>query len=270
MASYKQRKRRGGPSAPGAASGRGRHADARPGDDGAAWLYGIHPVRAALANPRREVLRLLVAAGQAAQWADVHPGPEAVDRAAIEALVGADTVHQGVAAEVAPLDQPDLADLLDHPGEADLFVVLDQITDPHNVGAILRSAAAFGARAVITTERNAPPESGALAKAAAGALEAVPLVRVINLARALRAIAETGVWIFGLEATGDRTLAEADPSGRCALVFGAEGSGLRRLTGGACDEIVRLPIAGAVNSLNVSNAAAVALYELVRKPHKPS
>ena len=254
MASYKHRKRRGGQAAP--------------GDDTAAWLYGTHPVRAALANPRRKVLRLLVAAGQAAHWADADPGPEAVDRAAIEAAVGADTVHQGVAAEVAPLDQPSLTELLDHPGEADIFVVLDQVTDPHNVGAILRSAIAFGARAVITTERNAPPESGALAKAAAGALEVVPLVRVTNLARALRAIAESGVWIFGLEATGERTLAEAEPSGRCALVLGAEGAGLRRLTGEACDEIVRLPIAGAVDSLNVSNAAAVALYELVRKPHK--
>ena len=267
MASHKQRKRRRNHEAPDTRSRRGKGSDIR---ESATWIYGIHPVRAALANPRREVLRLLVTASHAAQWADAHPATEAVDRTAIESFLSRDAVHQGVAAEVVPLNYPDLADLIKHQREADILVVLDQVTDPHNVGAILRSAAAFGARAVVTTERNAPPESGVLAKAAAGALETVPLLRVTNLARAIRQIAASGMWILGLDAEGARTLAEAEPAGPCALVLGAEGSGLRRLTAEACDEIVRLPIASAVDSLNVSNAAAVALYELVRRSHKTS
>ena len=144
-------------------------------------------------------------------------------------------------------------------GDAPLLV-LDQVTDPHNVGAILRSAAAFGATAVITTERHAPPESGALAKSAAGALERLPLVRVTNLARALGRIAQASFWILGLDADGARTLAEAQPARRTALVLGAEDRGLRRLTRENCDYLCRLKTAGPIASLNVSNAAAITLH----------
>jgi 23S rRNA (guanosine2251-2'-O)-methyltransferase len=186
--------------------------------------------------------------------------PEIVRPDAIARELEPDAVHQGLLAEADPLDAPDVEDL----ASEGIVLVLDQVTDPHNVGAILRSASAFGAAGLILTERHAAPESGVLAKAASGALDHLPMVRVVNLARAIEAVKQAGFWCLGLAGEGEMTLAEAKPTGRIALVLGAEGTGLRRLTREHCDQLLRLPTSGPVDQLNVSNAAAVALYELVR------
>jgi 23S rRNA (guanosine2251-2'-O)-methyltransferase len=238
---------------------------------GSYWIYGNHAVLAAIDNPKRKIRRLLQAnpdAEKAARGGTDRPLPnwEKVDRAILDRVAGRESVHQGIAAQVDPLPEAEVEDIAalaaDQP-EAKI-VILDQVTDPHNVGAILRSAAAFGALAVVLTERNAAPESGVLAKAASGALEIVPLVRVTNLARAMEQLKAAGFWCAGLAAEAERTLAEARLSGRVALCLGAEGPGLRRLTRNHCDLLVKLPTTGPIGHLNVSNAAAVALYELSR------
>jgi 23S rRNA (guanosine2251-2'-O)-methyltransferase len=249
---------------------------ARPRDPGP-WLYGRHAVAAALANPTRRVrrlvalaeaaaeLRVLAAAAAARLAADA---PEVLDRRDLEALLPQGAVHQGMAVAAEPLPAQDIEDVLDALSAApapQLIVLLDQVSDPHNVGAILRSAAAFAARAVVMPEHGAPPVTGALAKAASGALEAVPLLRVTNLARTLDRLKEAGFWCLGLEEGAEKTLAEIDAGSRVALVLGAEGSGLRRLTRERCDLLARLPTRGEPASLNVSNAAAIALYELSRR-----
>ncbi|MEQ9642541.1 MAG: 23S rRNA (guanosine(2251)-2'-O)-methyltransferase RlmB [Alphaproteobacteria bacterium] len=226
------------------------------------WIYGWHAVNAALANRQRACLRLMAAAPERVEippWrADL--AIDIAERAEIERHLPADAVHQGVALQVRPLRDVDLDDLFESAGTGPLLV-LDQVTDPRNVGAILRSAAAFDAAAVVLARRHAPPESGAMAKAASGALDLVPLVRVANLARGLRDIAQAGYWCLGLDAGADATLAEALPAGRpAALVLGAEGEGLRRLTSEACDDLARLPIGARMPSLNVSAAATLALY----------
>jgi 23S rRNA (guanosine2251-2'-O)-methyltransferase len=238
---------------------------------GSYWIYGNHAVLAAIDNPKRRIRRLLQAgadAEKAVRGGSDRPLPrwETVDRAILDRVAGRESVHQGIAAQVDPLPETeveDIAALAAEQPEAKI-VILDQVTDPHNVGAILRSAAAFGALAVVLTERNAAPESGVLAKAASGALEVVPLVRVTNLARAIEQLKAAGFWCAGLAAEGERTLAEARLSGRVALCLGAEGAGLRRLTRSHCDLLVRLPTSGPIGHLNVSNAAAVGLYELSR------
>uniref|UniRef100_UPI001668E825 TrmH family RNA methyltransferase n=1 Tax=Caldovatus sediminis TaxID=2041189 RepID=UPI001668E825 len=241
-----------------------------PGASSAAyWLHGQHAVAAALANPARRLRRLLVTAeAEAALAARVPPPwrivPERVeDRARFRTFLPEDAVHQGVALLVEPLAPASLhAAVAGRPGPV---LVLDQVTDPRNVGAILRSAAAFGAACVVLQQRHAPPEGGALARAASGALELVPVVREVNLARALLALKRMGFWVVGLDASAPATLAEAGLGARrVALVLGAEEGGLRRLQREACDELLRLPIAPEVESLNVAAAAAVALYELVR------
>ena len=182
------------------------------------------------------------------------------DAADLGRLVPNDAPHQGVVIEVEPLEDGWLDDLIANAPDRAVLLVLDQVTDPHNVGAILRSAAAFGAIGIVTQDRHSPPESGALAKAASGALEAVPWVRTVNLARALGDIAGAGFWRIGLTGDADLDLKEALGPNRVALVLGAEGPGLRPNTREHCDALARLPITGAVESLNVSNAAAVALY----------
>lgn len=249
-------------------------ADSPAAAGGAYWIYGSHAVKAALANLRRHVQRLLlvpesdegrnILALSARELSDPRGmlGVESAGRSEIARLLPEGAVHQGMAALVQPLPQIHLEEVCDRAASQDqaTVVVLDQVTDPHNVGAILRSAAAFGALAVVLTDRNAPPETGALAKSASGALEAIPLIRVTNLVRALDLLKQAGFWCAGLAADGPQTLAEARLTGRVALVCGSEGEGLRRLTRERCDLLVRLPTQGPIGHLNVSNAAAVALY----------
>lgn len=224
------------------------------------WLYGIHAVAAALANPRRTTHRLLATRNAAQRLAEMglafRQEPEGATPRDLDRLLGPEAVHQGVAAEVAPLPSPGLADL----GDARLLAVLDQVTDPHNVGAVLRSAAAMGADALVTTARHAPQETGVLAKAASGALDLIPVMTVQNLARTLAELGEAGFRRIGLDSEADRPIEEALGGERLALVFGAEGKGLRRLTRDSCDAVARLDLPGPLRSLNVSNAAAVALY----------
>ena len=238
------------------------------------WLHGRHAVLAAIANPFRELRQLWITREAQSRFADElaqalarRQGntvqPQLVDRGDIEAALG-NAVHQGIAALVAPLPEQDLSDVLPADDQDCVVMVLDQVTDPHNVGAILRSAEAFGATAVVVTERHAPEETGTLAKAASGALERMPLIRVINLVRELEFLKSRGFWILGLAGEATQSLTQGKPGGRVALVLGAEGEGLRRLTRERCDVLVRLPMSGAMPSLNVSTAAAVALYELNR------
>ncbi|MET0271150.1 MAG: RNA methyltransferase [Sphingomonas sp.] len=225
-------------------------------------FWGRHAVLAALANPRRTVRRI---------WG-THEAIDALDLpsampvtyadvADLGRLVPGDAPHQGLVIEVDPLPDMWLGDLLEE-GRDDRrpLLVLDQVTDPHNVGAVLRSAAAFDALGIVTQDRHAPPESGALARSASGALELVPWVRVVNLARALGEIGDAGFWRIGLTGAADQTLGAAMGTGRLALVLGAEGEGMRQNTESHCDELAKLPISPRVESLNVSNAAAIALY----------
>jgi len=247
------------------------------------WLFGRHAVTAAVANPERRWRRLAVLPGHEAEAAALvagaraprhrdedDPGTEAVyvlDQHGFAALLPRHAVHQGLALEVEPLPEPDLDDVLQvarpESGRA-IIVALDQPSDPQNVGAVLRSAAAFGALAVLLPTHRAPPMTGALAKAASGALERVPLVRVVNLTRALDRLKRAGFWICGLDETATQSLGQFDAGDRVAIVLGSEGGGMRRLTRERCDFLARLPTHPAQPTLNLSNAAAVALYELVR------
>ena len=224
-------------------------------------FWGKHAVAAALDNPDRKVLKAW-ATRDAANFMQFPPEMTVVMAEApdIGRMVPHDAPHQGVVIEVEPLEDIWLADLLADAPDKAVLLVLDQVTDPHNVGAILRSAAAFGAIGIVTQDRHAPPESGALAKAASGALERVPWVRVVNLSRALEEIADAGFWRIGLAGEADTDLKDALGPPKVALVLGAEGPGMRSNTREHCDALARLPITGQVESLNVSNAAAVALY----------
>ncbi len=249
----------------GRAMRRNRKAGANPqskGPSGRLRFWGRHAVTAALANPNRN-LRKLIATHDAADALDLPSGLPVTyaDVADLGRMVPSDAPHQGLVLELDPLEDMWLDELL-IAGKDDNrpLLILDQVTDPHNVGAILRSAAAFGALGIITQDRHAPPESGALARAASGALEIVPWVRVVNLARALDEIGDADYWRIGLAGEGTRTLGEAMGPRRLAFVLGAEGDGMRQNTAAHCDELARLPISSNVESLNVSNAAAIALY----------
>ncbi|MCC7017153.1 MAG: 23S rRNA (guanosine(2251)-2'-O)-methyltransferase RlmB [Rhodospirillales bacterium] len=244
----------------------------RPSPEG--WLYGRHAVLAALANPERTCRRLVVspeafsrheaeiaktlAAGRARALA-----PELLPRPEIDRLLGESTTHQGFALLAEPLPELAVEDICGRSADRARarVVVLDQATDPRNVGAVLRAAAAFGAEAVIMQDRHAPPAGGALAKAASGALEKVALIRTVNLARALGLLKNAGFWCVGLDARADATLGQTDLTGKIALGLGAEGEGLRRLTRDSCDLLARIPMAGGWESLNLAAAAAIALYE---------
>jgi 23S rRNA (guanosine2251-2'-O)-methyltransferase len=224
-------------------------------------FWGKHAVAAALDNPDRKVLKAW-ATRDAANFMQFPADLPVVMAEApdLGRMVPHDAPHQGVVIEVDPLEEVWLGDLLADAPEKAILLVLDQVTDPHNVGAILRSAAAFGAIGIVTQDRHSPPEGGALAKAASGALERVPWARVVNLARALEEIAEAGFWRIGLAGDATTDLKEALGPKRVALVLGAEGPGMRSNTRDHCDALARLPITKEVESLNVSNAAAVALY----------
>ncbi|WP_194299947.1 23S rRNA (guanosine(2251)-2'-O)-methyltransferase RlmB [Acetobacter musti] len=269
-----QRHRHGGgdrPAPEGAASREAHRSPRRHGRSsgrgaGPYWIAGIHASQAVLENPHRTVHRILLSAEAQEDFVKRLSVPlpavaERAERAQFTALLGADTVHQGVAVLVEPLEATDLEDALERPGPV---LVLDQVTDPRNVGAILRSAAAFGAACVVMQDRHAPEESAALAKAASGALEIVPMVRVVNLARCIDTLKQHDIWTIGLDAGGGRLDGGSLGGRRAALVLGSEGDGLRRLTREGCDEIAGLFMPGTMESLNVSVAAAIGLYELVR------
>ena len=241
---------------------------------GQLWLYGAHAVAAALENPSRKVERLVLTPeallrqgkDMASAAARRKIPPETMKSAALATLLPTGAVHQGIAAAAKPLASLQLDEACSvSQDERSLVVVLDQVTDPRNLGAVLRSAAAFGARAVIVQDRNTPQETGVMAKAASGGLDRVPLVRAVNLARALEGLAKLGYWRITLDPGAKAPLDSARTDGAVALVLGAEGKGLRRLTSEHCDAAARLPVvSGRSANLNVSVAAAIALYEFVR------
>ncbi len=225
-------------------------------------LYGAHPVEEALRNPRRKFVKLSCTLNGAERLREfIQPlgiTPEIVNPKVLDRRLEPDAVHQGMILEAKPLRQPRL-DQIEHAG---IVVMLDQVTDPHNVGAILRTCAAFGVTALVTTARHSPAASGVLFKAASGAYEHVPFVKVTNLARAMEELREEGFRFVGLDSEAEITLAEVDKTPPVVLVLGAEGKGLRELTRKNCDVVAKLDFSGAIRSLNVSNAAAVALYAL--------
>ena len=235
---------------------------------GAVRLWGRHAVEAALLNPERQHRKLWATREGVASLDGELPDDFPVEYAQpadLARLVARDAPHQGLVLECEPLPDVWLDDVM--AGEADRpLIVLDQVTDPHNVGAIMRSALAFNAAAIITQDRHAPVESGTLAKSASGALEKLPWVRVVNLSRALEEMAEAGYWRIGLAGDAESDLASALPAGPVALVLGAEGEGMRQNIRQHCDALARLPISNAMESLNVSNAAAVALYAAAARP----
>ncbi len=239
---------------------RARRESLRPED--LSVLYGWHTVKAALENPVRKTRRLLATENAARRLTEegVAASPEIVRPGAIAERLSPDAVHQGLYLEADPLPSPDIADIAPGP-----VLILDQITDPHNVGAILRTAAGFDVAAVVTTARHSPEATGALAKAASGALEYVPIVTVQNLARAMAELKERGYLLVGLDSSGDIDLADVPLRAPLALVLGAEGKGLRQLTRDNCDHIGRLELPGRIKSLNVSNAAALALYVATKR-----
>lgn len=236
----------------------------KPGN--ASLIYGKHPVFAALANPNRQCKRLWVTKNAAEHLPPLPAGlqPQIIDSQELSRKLLRDAVHQGLALEAAPLPEPKLEDCT---ATGKPIMILDQVTDPHNIGAILRSAAAFDAACVIVPKHHAPDETGVLAKSASGALEVVPLLHVPNLSNTLKTLKEQGYWCAGLDGTAPQTLKEAKLTLKTALIMGAEGKGLRRLTTENCDLLIKLPMSGKMESLNVSNAAAIALYELFSNSH---
>ena len=229
-------------------------------DTGPVYLYGIHTVRAALDNPRREKKVLLATPNALARLKEGGPTGKLhvreVSPRELDKLLGGEAVHQGAALEVEPVSRFGLKDI----EPLKLVVVLDQVTDPHNVGAILRTACAFGADALITTQRYAPRETGVMAKSASGALDLVPLIEVRNLGDTLLSLKERGMRVLGFDSEATAPLVPRGDGRPLAIVLGAEGKGLRQRTRDLCDEMVRLEMPGPIKSLNVSNAAAIALY----------
>ena len=233
------------------------------GSEGRLWLYGRHTVLAALNNPKRQKHRLVVTSDNLQGISD-RIEPEILDRLKLEQLLPTGAVHQGIALLTSPLPETVLEDIIDQTSDYSVIVVLDQANDPRNVGAVLRSAAAFQVDAVIVPDRRTPKNTAGLAKSASGALDKIPLLRVTNLARTLDDLKDAGYWCAGLVPDANQTLAEAKLSGKIILILGAEGRGIRRLTREKCDFLVRIPIGHSMNTLNLSAAAAISLYELKR------
>jgi 23S rRNA (guanosine2251-2'-O)-methyltransferase len=230
-----------------------------PARGGNYWLYGWHAVRAAAANPERKILRLILTPSAAGNAQDLASRAEILEPRAFEQVVGGEAVHQGVAALVAPLAPFVLEDVLYR--EQGILLALDQISDPHNVGAIMRSSAAFNVCGVLVPKDHSAPESAVMAKAASGGLDIVPRITVTNLAQAFRALKEEGWWIVGLDGEAKTSLNDMRFAEKTVLVLGAEGKGMRRLTAEQCDTLVRVPMSASMESLNVSNAAAITLYQ---------
>lgn len=238
------------------------------------FLYGFHAVRAAWLNPKRRIVDLyatqdgvagLRPAMENAEKADIkRPKPIIMSKAELDSMLPKHAVHQGLVLDPHPLDEVFLSDVMIGSDDHTDVIILDQVTDPRNVGAVLRSAAVFGMKAVIVQKKYAPEITGALAKAASGAVEHVPMVSVTNLARAMETLKDNSFWVVGMDERGEHTLMEAN-YGKIALVLGAEGDGLRRLTAEKCDMLVKLPTKGPLSSLNVSTAAAIGMYEISRR-----
>ncbi len=264
-------KKRGFGAPKGGGAGRNRPAQ-KPGprergsapDDGLVRLFGSHAVEAALNNPRRRAIRLLATENAERRLADVIAAKGVlIDRATpgdLDHLLGADTVHQGLLLEADPLPEPSFEELVARASDVGPLVLLDHVTDPHNAGAVLRSAAAFGSGGLIMTRRHSPPLNGVLAKAASGALDLIPVLPVQNLAKTMLELKGLGFRLIGLEGASAARLEDETFEGLTALVLGAEGKGLRELTAETCDRLVSITTADALASLNVSNAAAVALH----------
>lgn len=240
----------------------------KPGSD-TFWIYGVHAVKAALENTDRRKHRLVATPKtlESHEFLSTSDIPaETLDRTELDRICGEDAVHQGVALLVSSLPDLLIEDVIEKVAAMDksTIIVLDQASDPRNIGAVMRSARAFKADALVLQDRNSPPETGAMAKAASGAMETVPLVRVTNLVRVLWALKDVGYWVTGLDGYAETSLDDASPSEKQVIVLGAEGTGLRRLTRETCDQTVKIPIDEDAESLNLSNAAAVALYALTR------
>lgn len=265
----------------------GGHRKSGAGRGALPWLYGVHACLAALANPARRINRIVIASQSAEDlelpaidaanaaivaaadqdFADVaRPSIEFRDRREVDALLPRDAVHQGICVEASSLPAPVIEDVIDAASglESACVVILDQATDPRNIGAVMRTAAAFGALGLVVQDKHAPDITGAMAKAASGAVERVPLVRATNLARAMEQLKAADFWCVGFDGHTDQTLNADTLKGRNALILGAEGAGLRRLTRETCDLLVKIPITDQVESLNLSNAAAIALYQFAQ------
>lgn len=231
------------------------------------WIWGKHACKAALDNPKRKCFRLIITDSMAKEFdlslESLSCKQDVLEGGALSRLLPEGAVHQGIAIEVAPLPEPSFNLLSEK--DRGILVILDQVTDPHNVGAILRTARALKALGVMMTDRNAPPLSGVLAKTASGALETLPIWKVTNLARTLDELKTMGFWTVGLDERGSNVLSQSDLPEKLCLIMGAEGEGLRRLTQEKCDFLTRLPTDSAFPTLNVSVAAAIALYELKHK-----
>lgn len=237
---------------------------------GGYFVYGWHAVNAALANPERAVTRILASPAAAEKLKLPNrrlPNPHIMEARELDRILGHDAVHQGIAAEVKPLEPYSIEDILAIENPKGPILILDQVSDPHNVGAIMRTAAAYDAIAVVFPKDHSAPETATMAKAASGALDLVRRVSVTNLATAMRELKEAGWWIIGLEGESPTLYSNLKFSGKTAIVLGAEGKGMRRLTADLCDERARLPMGSGMESLNVSNAAAIALYHLYLARH---